>query len=150
MSDPAHLGDALSMYTRMFPDKIAARDLERAMTFRVWNERARRLANAFTGIGLVRGDRVCVLAYNCLEWAEIYAATAIAGLIVVPINFRLVGQEITYIFEDCGASALIVQDELINAIESVPVLPEHCIVFGDMRGPDFWLPHLRRPNCECE
>ena len=108
MNEPAHLGDALGLYARMFPDKVAARDLERAMTFRVWNERACRLANALSGIGLVRGDRVCVLAYNCLEWAEIYAATAIAGLIVVPINFRLVGQEITYIV-------------LINSVALVPL-----------------------------
>jgi fatty-acyl-CoA synthase len=138
MSDPAHLGDVLGMYARLFPDKVAARDLDRAMTFRVWNERACRLANALSGMGLVQGDRVCVLAYNCLEWAEIYAATALAGLIAVPINFRLFGQEIIYIVEDCGAKALIVQDELIGAIKSLrtdlPVSAEHCIAFGGTRG----------------
>ena len=32
-----------------------------------------------------------MLAYNCVEWLEIYAATAKAGLVAVPINFRLVG-----------------------------------------------------------
>ena len=48
-----------------------------------------RLANALMGLGLSKGDRVCVLAYNCVEWLEIYAATALAGLVAVPINFRL-------------------------------------------------------------
>ena len=43
---------------------------------------------------------------------EIYAATALAGLIAVPINFRLIGAEIQYIVENCEAKALIVQDEL--------------------------------------
>ena len=76
------------------------------MTFRLWNSRARRLANALAGLGLAKGDRVAVLAYNCLEWAEIYAATAMAGLVAVPINFRLVGPEVHYIVENCrGAGA---------------------------------------------
>ena len=103
----------------MFPDKIGARDLERGLTFRTWNSRSRRLANALAGIGLAKGDRVCILAYNCLEWMEIYAATAMAGLIAVPINFRLVGPEIRYIVENCEAKALIVQNELVDVVESV-------------------------------
>ncbi|HEX5847068.1 MAG TPA: AMP-binding protein, partial [Rhodoplanes sp.] len=61
------------------------------------NDRACRLANALIGLGLKKGDRVAVLAYNCLEWLEIYAAVAKAGLVVVPVNFRLVGPEIRYI-----------------------------------------------------
>ena len=91
------------MHAHTFPDKIGARDLDRAMTFRLWHERACRLANALLGLGLGKGDRVCVLAYNCVEWLEIYAATAMAGLVAVPINFRLVGAEIRYIVENCEA-----------------------------------------------
>src|SRR4051812_14656184 len=97
MTHLAHIGDVLGMHARLFPDKVGARDLERAMTFRVWNERSCRLGNALIGLGLTQGDRVCILAYNCLEWLEIYPATAIAGLVAVPINFRLVGPEICYI-----------------------------------------------------
>ncbi len=55
---------------------------------------------------------MAVLAYNCVEWLEIYAAMAKAGLVAVPINFRLVGQEVRYILEDAEVSALILQDEL--------------------------------------
>jgi acyl-CoA synthetase (AMP-forming)/AMP-acid ligase II len=119
MNHLAHIGDVLAMHARMYPDKVGARDLERAMTFREWNNRSCRLANALIGVGLSKGDRICILAYNCLEWMEIYAATALAGLIAVPINFRLVGPEIAYIVENCEAKALIVQDELLDAVESV-------------------------------
>ena len=55
MNPLAHVGDVLAMNARLIPDKIGARDLERAMTFRQWNERACRLANALIGIGLVEG-----------------------------------------------------------------------------------------------
>jgi acyl-CoA synthetase (AMP-forming)/AMP-acid ligase II len=103
----------------LVPDKIAARDLARSMTFRVWNQRACRLANALLGLGLQKGDRVAVLAYNCVEWLEIYVAVAKAGLVAVPINFRLLGAEIRYIVEDAGATALVVQDDLLDRIEGI-------------------------------
>jgi acyl-CoA synthetase (AMP-forming)/AMP-acid ligase II len=137
MSRLAHIGDVLGMHARLFPDKVGARDLERAMTFRLWNERSCRLGNALIGLGLAQGDRVCILAYNCLEWLEIYVATAIAGLVAVPINFRLVGPEIRTIVEDCEAKAMIVQDELCDRLEAVradlAVAVEHFIVFGAAR-----------------
>lgn len=129
-----HLGDVLKLYARMFPDEIGARDLERSLTFRQWRDRSARLANALTGIGLKKGDRVCVLAYNALEWAEIYVAAAMAGLIAVPVNFRLVGSEIAFIAQNAEARAIIVQDELTGAVESVrgdiPIPAENYICFG--------------------
>ena len=84
MSQLLHLGEIVAMNARLFPDKPGGRDLTRSMTFRQWNERACRLANALIGLGLAKGDRVAVLAYNCLEWLEIYAAVAKAGLVAVP------------------------------------------------------------------
>src|SRR6202047_615394 len=119
MTNLPNLGEVLHFNARIVPDKIGARDLERAMTFQEWNARSCRLANALLGLGLAKGDRVAVLAYNCVEWLEIYAASAKAGLIAVPINFRLVGEEIRYIVENCEAGAFIVQDDLVAPVERV-------------------------------
>src|ERR1700758_3068783 len=113
------LGQMLSVHARLHPNRMGARDLERAMTFQQWNARACRLANALLGLGLSKGDRVAVLAYNAIEWVEIYGAAAKAGLVAVPLNFRLVGKEIRYIVEDSEAAALIVQDQLVGAVEEV-------------------------------
>jgi fatty-acyl-CoA synthase len=141
MSHLAHVGDALAMHARMYPNKVGARDLEREMTFRVWYNRACQLANALLGIGLSKGDRVCILAHNCVEWMEVYAATALAGLIAVPINFRLSGKEFQYIVENSEAKAFIVQDELTEAVESVraelPVPAQNFIVFGNRSAPGY-------------
>jgi fatty-acyl-CoA synthase len=120
-SDLPNVGEVLSVNARLFPDETGARDLERSMTFRQWNQRACRLANALLGIGLVKGDRVAVLAYNCVAWLEIYAAAAKAGLIAVPINFRLLGPEIRYIIENCQAKAFIVQQDLLAPVEELRV-----------------------------
>jgi len=119
MVAPLNLGQALSAQARLQPERIGARDLNRAMTFRQWNARACRLANALLGLGLAAGDRVAVFAHNRVEWTEIYTAVAKAGLVAVPINFRLTGPEVEYIMEDCGASAVLVEDVLAEVIESV-------------------------------
>ncbi len=133
------LGEMLTAQARLFPDGIGARDLERQLSYRAWNARACRLANALVGLGLVKGDRVAVLAYNALEWAEIYAATAKSGLVAVPINFRLTAPEVRFIIENSGAVALIVEDQLLAVIEELgadlPIAPERCIVFGSGTAP---------------
>jgi acyl-CoA synthetase (AMP-forming)/AMP-acid ligase II len=113
------IGEVLRTHARVSPDRLGARDLARSLTFRQWNARACRLANALLGLGLCKGDRLAVLAYNCVEWLEIYAAAAKAGLIAVPINFRLVGREMRYIIENCEARAAIVQDDLLAPIEEI-------------------------------
>jgi len=113
------MGDMLETHARLNSACLGARDLERSLTFFQWNDRARRLANALLGMGLEKGDRVAILAYNRLEWAELYAATAKAGLIAVPLNFRLSPIEMKFILDDCGASAVIAQDDLFGEIEEI-------------------------------
>ena len=62
MTLPPTFGQMLAAQARLQPNRIGARDLEREMSFRLWDERARRLANALLGLGLSKGDRVGVLS----------------------------------------------------------------------------------------
>lgn len=113
------IGQMLTTQARLQPSRIGARDLTREMTFRLWNARACRLANAFLGLGLSKGDRIGVLAWNRIEWLEIYTAVAKAGLVAVPVNFRLVAPEIAFILQDCKVSAVIAEDGLHHAIDEI-------------------------------
>ncbi len=138
-----NVGQIVAAQARLQPDKIGARDSKRALTFAQWNERSNCLANALLGLGLVKGDRVAVLAYNCIEWLEIYVALAKAGLVAVPINFRLTAPEIEYIVGNCEASAMVVQDALLESIDPVrPNLPliakDAWVHFGGPRTPRGW------------
>ena len=110
MKDLLNFGQMLSVHARLSPGRVGARDLDHSMSFAQWNERACRLANAWLGLGLAKGDRVAILAYNCVEWCEIYAAAAKSGVVALPINFRLTAKEMKFIIENAEASALIVQD----------------------------------------
>ena len=90
-------------------------------------------------MGLAKGDRVAILAYNCVEWLEIYVALAKAGLVAVPINFRLVGPEIRYIVDDAEARAIIVQDDLLDRVEGIrsdlAIAPDRYVHFGGTKTP---------------
>jgi fatty-acyl-CoA synthase len=114
MSDLLTWGDAVAAQARLQPHKLAVRDSRRELTFATWHERANRLANGLLDLGLRPGDRVVVLAYNCAEWMEIYVALARAGLVAVPVNFRLTSAEIAYIVGHCEAQAVVAQHELAD------------------------------------
>lgn len=133
------ISDMVRTHARLEPHKIGVRDSKRSFTFSQWDERASRLANAMRDLGLKKGDRVALYAYNTVEWMEMYTGLARAGLIAVPLNFRLVGREITYIVTHCGARAMIAQDALrenIDAIRSTPGLENmDCILIGDEQAP---------------
>jgi len=139
MQDVLNLGEMLSVHARLRPNDTGARDLDRSLSFLQWNRRACRLANALLGLGLKKGDRFAILAYNTLEWAEIYMAAAKSGLIALPINFRLIGPEIRFILDNAGAAALIVQDELAGVIEEIradlPIASDRYIHFGQRACP---------------
>ena len=139
MNQMLNFGEIVAMNAYVSPGKVGARDLTRSLTFRGWNDRSCKLANALVGIGLEKGDRIAVLAYNCLEWMEIYAAVAKAGLVVVPINFRLVGSEVRYIVENSESKAIIVQDDLLARLDTIRserlIAEDKCIHFGGSRPP---------------
>ncbi len=118
------LSDVLASHARLKPDAIGVRDSRREMSFSAWNNRASRLANGLLALGLRKGDRVAVLAFNCAEWMEIYAAMARAGLVVVPINFRLTAPEVAYILGDAEARCVIAQTALTDRVAAPGVAPD--------------------------
>jgi fatty-acyl-CoA synthase len=142
MSHLLTLSDNVAAHARTQPHKIGARDSRRTLTYAQWNERASRLANALLHLGLEKGDRVALLAYNSIEWLEIYAALARAGLVAVPINFRLAGPEIAYILGHAEARAAIVQDELRGVIDSIrgelSIEAGRFVHFGTTPAPAGW------------
>ena len=128
------VAEAVAAHARLQPHKIGARDSQRSLTFAQWHERASRLANGLLALGLVKGDRVALLAYNRVEWMEMYVALARAGLVAVPINFRLTAPEIAYIASHCEARAFIAQNELCDRVDSIRAelaIPAHAYISID-------------------
>jgi len=130
-----NMGTVLRQHATHYPDKLGCQDKNKDFTFFEWNDRSCRLANALTRMGCGLGDRVAVIAFNRVEWMDIYAACAKGGQITVPLMFRLAGPEIEYIVNDSGCKAMVVEKpfvDLVNSIKDKLPIPEgNYIYLGD-------------------
>jgi acyl-CoA synthetase (AMP-forming)/AMP-acid ligase II len=130
-----HMGDVLTQHATHYPDKLGCQDKNKDFTFKEWNERSCRLANGLTDMKCGHTDRFAVIAFNRVEWMEIYAGCAKGGQICVPLMFRLAGPEIEYIVNDSECKAMIVEKpfvDLINGIKNkLPIPAENYIYLGD-------------------
>jgi len=92
---------------------------DRRVTYAEAREAANRLAHALVGEGLEVGDRVAFLSKNSIEYAIFYYAASKAGVVPVPLNYRLAPPEWQFIVNDAGARLLVAQPELAEAIAPV-------------------------------
>jgi acyl-CoA synthetase (AMP-forming)/AMP-acid ligase II len=118
MSRWLHVGEILRINATLYPDKEGVADLYRSLTFKQWNERCNRLANALMAKGLKKGDRIAKIAFNSLEWMEFYGACAKGGFVAVPIMFRLTPNEYTYIVNDAECAAFIVEKPFVEGVNA--------------------------------
>ncbi len=96
-----------------------AGEYRREMTWRVFDEKANRLANLLLKRGIKKGDKVAILLMNCLEWLPIYFGILKAGAIAVPLNFRYSAEEIKYCLSLSECIALIFGPEFIGRLENI-------------------------------
>jgi fatty-acyl-CoA synthase len=107
------IGNWITQHTQTRGDQVALVEGCRHRTYHQLNERVNRLAWLFTcAYPLKKGDRVAVLAFNCIEIVELFFATAKLGLILVPLNVRLSVRELDFMLADSGAKLLFVDPEL--------------------------------------
>jgi acyl-CoA synthetase (AMP-forming)/AMP-acid ligase II len=78
-----------------------------------------QLANAFISSGLQVGDRIAILSKNSAEYMFFYFAAAKAGVVPVPLNFRLSAKEWIYIVNDAEVKALLASTPYLESIDSI-------------------------------
>jgi fatty-acyl-CoA synthase len=117
------VGDWLARREMLTPDKVALIDTlnaGREITYRQWNRAANRTANyLLKRLGIEKGDRVAVLAFNCIEYLDIWFALGKLGGILQNLNWRLTAHELIALVEDAEPRALVYDS---NFIETVNVI----------------------------
>jgi acyl-CoA synthetase (AMP-forming)/AMP-acid ligase II len=112
------IGDLSRLSARRYPDKPALMFEDTVLTYRDLDQQSNRLAHGLVAQGVVPGDRVALLAENCLEYAIIAQATAKCGAILVPLNFRLAPPEIAYALGNAEPKLLFIEPEFKDAIDT--------------------------------
>ncbi|MEU7649819.1 AMP-binding protein [Streptomyces huasconensis] len=92
-------------------------------------ERVRAWQAGLDALGVGEGERVAVVSHNSARLLELLFAVPMSGRICVPVNFRLKPEEVEYVVRQSGASVLLVDPELDDALSGVKA--RHRFVLGE-------------------
>ncbi len=104
---------------------------EARFTYAEFNERCDRLSGALLRLGILKGDRVAYLSFNCHRLLEAYYGVPQLEAILLPLNIRLSPEELGYILNDAEPRILFFDPELARLVEALRVgakSVEHFIV----------------------
>lgn len=91
----------------------------REISWRVFDEKANRVANMLLARGIKKGDKVGILLMNCLEWLPIYFGILKTGALAVPLNYRYTAEEIKYCVDLAEVNILLFGPEFIGRVEEI-------------------------------
>ena len=118
-----NVGSILTKRTYLNPDSEALFDVaqDRRFSYAELNDRTNQVAHGLLSLGIGKGDRVALLMMNCHEYVTTFFAVAKIGAVIVPLNWRLVADELEFIVKDAGAVALVAGNEFdasVNELQS--------------------------------
>ncbi|QII05491.1 acyl-CoA synthetase [Rhodococcoides fascians A25f] len=121
-----------------FPDRLAVTFEGRSHTYRELDTAVTRAARRLRAMGLEKGDRVAAYGVNSDAYVVAFLACVRAGLVHVPINYALVGEELQYLLDQSGSRAVLVDPALAPILDSVRtnLSIEHVVSLPDVLGTD--------------
>lgn len=100
------------------PEKTAIIYRDKRLTYRELNDAVNRIANGLTGLGVKKGDRVCIFLHRVPELVISFLAIANARGVAVPVSFELLADKIREILTDISPSCIIVHKQFVELVKS--------------------------------
>ncbi len=114
-----HAADLLNKRALLTPNREALlfTDSGERFSYAALNERANKAAHFLRDkCGIQPGDRVSILAHNSVVYIDLLYGVAKIGAILVPLNWRLVAAELTYIVNDCAPKVLLCDPDFVETL----------------------------------
>ncbi|MFF3737386.1 acyl-CoA synthetase [Streptomyces sp. NPDC002566] len=109
---------------RRTPARVAVEYRDRTWTYEELDEAVSRAASVLLGRGLAPGDRVAAYGHNSDAYLVGFLSCARAGLVHVPVNQNLTGDDLAYILGQSGSSLVLADPDLAGRLpDGVPTLP---------------------------
>ncbi|PTM93138.1 acyl-CoA synthetase [Streptomyces sp. VMFN-G11Ma] len=109
---------------RRTPARVAVEYRDRSWTYAELDEAVSRAASVLLGLGLAPGDRVGAYGHNSDAYLIGFLACARAGLVHVPVNQNLTGDDLAYIVGQSGSSVVLADPDLAGRLpDGVRALP---------------------------
>ena len=128
-----NIADWIDRHAAYAPNKAAILFEDREVSYAALAQEIERLtAGLSQDLGVGRGDRVAILAYNRPEFLALVFACARIGAICVPLNWRLAPPEHRYILRNAEAAVLFCDAPFREGVETIRAdLPAgHLVGFG--------------------
>jgi fatty-acyl-CoA synthase len=125
MRVPLTVGDFLERADLVYGDRVAVVDEPGRpgslgeVTYSEVHRRARTMAAALDRMGVEQGERVAIVSQNAARFLIAFYGVSGFGRVLVPVNFRLNAEEVNYIVDHSGASVLLIDPELDEALAGV-------------------------------
>jgi len=134
-----NISEILARNSRVYPDDIAlietksSKKARAEITWKEFDERSNKFANALKERGVNKGDRVIHWMMNSIDWLIAYFGIIRTGAWAVPLNFRFGSQDAEYCARIAEAKIMVLGEEFIERVEAIraqmPTI-EHYILAG--------------------
>lgn len=131
MTKVKHLGEATARAAELYGDAQALVFEGQSFSFNQLNDFVERAAAGLVAAGVQQGEVVTLYAGNSWQWIVSYYAIARAGGVINPINTMLTPDEVSFVVEDCKASAIIVSADKAEAAATVRDKVKLAVVIGE-------------------
>ena len=146
--EAARCGMLVAVHARTDPDRLAIEDRNGPCSFGELNAQANQLVRLLRERGVTAGDGVALLCSNRVEFVEVFAATARAGMRLTPINWHLTSEEVGYIVSDCEAKVFIADERFAEvaagAAGSAPLAIQRLAIGGPIEGFEDYAEAIRK------
>ena len=124
--------DVVSDGARHQPSRPALGGIGWSVSYAELDDRARRLGSLLHEEGVRAGDRVALLAPNCAEFIETVVGASLLGAAVVPLNVRLIAEELRFLIEDAGIAFAVVHADFLDvAVRAGITEHPHAVLGGE-------------------
>jgi acyl-CoA synthetase (AMP-forming)/AMP-acid ligase II len=96
MSSKVGVGDLLASTARAHGSRIALSYKDVTLTYADLDARTNRIANLLVSLGVAKGERIAILASNCLDYLQIILGASKVGVISACQNWRLGTRELQH------------------------------------------------------
>ena len=114
-----NIGTLLSRHAQYRPQQTAVIFQDQQVTYREFNDRVNRLANALYNMGLRKGHKVATILPNCVEQLEVFWAVARMGYVVVPLSPMLRATGLTRLINDSDSVAIVTNKAFTEYLDAV-------------------------------
>lgn len=141
------LGRWTSDRARATPDRVAVDDRGVVLTYGQLDARAALLADAFVRAGYLVGDRIATVTGNSADHVVLFFACAKAGLVLVPLSWRLSVRELAEQLQLADPAVLLIEDEFATVARAAAgqTLDPPPITQLGARGVEVRVPSPRHP-----